>query len=283
MRESCRGDIPIAHALKTIKLWTEDGLKNIRFSGGEPMMYPHLETVVNAASSCQRIAVSTNGSFPIGEYFRLVDLGVNDFSISLDACCSSHADKISGVAGKWKTVVENIRKLAAITYVTVGVVLTEDNVNRIVEIVEFASSLGVADIRIISAAQYNRIVEGLEKLSRDLLDKHPILRYRVQNMLSGHNVRGIEEYDSHRCFLVLDDSMVFDDSHYPCVIHFREGGKAIGKVGPKMRRERVAWSELHDSSRDSICKENCLDVCVDYNNQCARFRHAEHQPGTVHV
>lgn len=43
-------------------------------------------------------------------------------------------------------------------------------------------------------------------------------------------------------------------------------GAPIGKVGNNMRTERSVWSAVHDSYNDAICRNNCLDVCIDYNN-----------------
>jgi len=33
-----------------------------------------------------------------------------------------------------------------------------------------------------------------------------------------------------------------------------------------MRKKREMWMKDHDPFLDPICRENCLDVCVDYNN-----------------
>jgi len=46
----------------------------------------------------------------------------------------------------------------------------------------------------------------------------------------------------------------------------REMGTPIGKVGANMRIERRIWSAIHNSYEDAICRNNCLDVCIDYNN-----------------
>jgi hypothetical protein len=55
--------------------------------------------------------------------------------------------------------------------------------------------------------------------------------------------------------------------HYPCIIYLRESGQPIGTVGPKMRHERERWSRTRDTHHDPICRRNCLDVCVAYNNR----------------
>jgi hypothetical protein len=110
-------------------------------------------------------------------------------------------------------------------------------------------------------------IQGLYDLEQNLLDKYPILKYRIENFKNGVDVRGIKKNDSNRCAIVLDDSVIAGDFHYSCVINMREGGKPIGKVGPKMREERKIWFETHDTHKDPICKKSCLDVCIFYNNK----------------
>jgi len=69
----------------------------------------------------------------------------------------------------------------------------------------------------------------------------------------------------------LDDSIIAGDYHFPCVIYMREQGNAIGKVGPNMRAVRKLWSDNHDTHTDPICKKNCLDVCISYNNKFREY------------
>ena len=257
-----------------IDYWADDGLVNIRFSGGEPTMNPYLYQMVEYAKSreIKRIAISTNGSMVTEVYHDLVQAGVNDFSISLDACCASDGDIMAGgVEGSFYRGIENIKYLSARTYVTVGVVITHENVSNVANIVRFAHELGVADIRLISAAQYNVLLKGVEDIDPQILEAHPILKYRVNNILAGHNVRGMKDCDSHTCYLIQDDSVVVNGKHYPCVIHMRESGKPIGKIGPNMRQERIAWMKNHDPHDDPICRSNCLDICILYSNKVRSF------------
>lgn len=277
LRDDCQGDMPYVRAAAILTQWMTQGLKHIRFSGGEPLVYRDLDNLVQWANGRERIAISTNGSFPLKRYLKLAQLGVNDFSVSFDACCASECGKMSGgVEGKFERLTENIRELSKITYVTVGVVLTDDNLPHLKGIVELAHDLGVADIRIIPAAQNGNMIEGVEQIPQEILDAHPILAYRVANLLAGSPVRSIQEYDSHRCFLPIDDSVVAGDFHFPCVIYMREQGDPIGQIGPNMRQERIEWSEKHNTFTDPICQKNCLDVCVQHNNQCASCHGVRH-------
>jgi molybdenum cofactor biosynthesis enzyme MoaA len=263
-------ELSLKEIIRNIDLWClNEPLKNIRFSGGEPTLHKSIVGIVKYAKhkGIKRIAISTNGSNKIELYKQLIDAGCNDFSISLDACCSADGDIMSGKIGSWEKVVENIKEISKLTYVTVGVVLTPENIDKTIETICFAHKLGVADIRIISAAQWNEPIPRLNEVETEIKDAHPILKYRINNFMNGRNVRGISEKDSNKCALVLDDSVIAGDYHFPCVIYMREKGEPIGKVSEAMRKERIEWFKEHDSFKDEICREMCLDVCRDYNNK----------------
>lgn len=264
---------------RNIDLWCENQpLESIRFSGGEPTLHKNIVEIVAYAKSkgIKRIAISSNGSNKIELYKTLVDAGVNDFSISLDACCADIGDKMAGgIEGAWEIVVKNIREISKLTYVTVGVVLTQDNVNSLVDTIKFAHDLGVADIRIISAAQYNRPLTELESVPQEILDAHPILKFRVNRFIAGQNVRGMSGNDSPKCYLAYDDSIIAGDYVFPCIIYMREKGKPICKVGPDMRKKRVEWADSHNCFEDPICRESCLDTCTAYNNRYEEFHNSK--------
>jgi len=196
---------------------------------------------------------------------------VNDFSISLDGCCASLADKLSGSSGYFEKVVNNIRELSKQTYVTVGIVFTRENIRMATETVTFADSLGVSDIRVIPSAQYNQALSSLGALPDEFLSKYPILKYRIENVRCGKHVRGISWGDTNKCWLMLDDMVVCNGEHFPCIIYLREGGKAIGPVGDTIRKDREKFMCGHRPSNDPICRSNCLDVCIEYNKQASYF------------
>jgi len=276
-RQEWKGEMPRETAMATLSHWITDGLRNVRFSGGEPLLYPHLADLVRRAraGNVGRIAISSNGSMPWRRYEHLVKLGVNDWSISFDACCSSGCKEMSGGVDAYERITENIRRLSKVSYVTVGVVITDQNAFEIADIIHSAAALGVDDIRIISAAQQTDALlalgEQLQSLPRELYDQMPILKYRVTNLLlRDRNVRGIGECDSPRCHLLKDDMVVAGGHHYPCVIYMREHGDPVGPVGPDMREDRRRFFEKLDTHVDPICRANCLDVCIDHNNVCEK-------------
>lgn len=268
-----------------IDLWASHNIQNVRFSGGEPTLHPDIEEIIRyTKEKCvdiKHIAISTNGYSSYELYEKLHYLGVNDFSISLDACCSSVGDMMSGgVKGSWNVVIENIKKLSKTTYVTVGMVFSEENADQMKESIEFADSLGVSDIRVITSAQWNNfdVFKNLN-LTEEILDRHPILKYRIKNFRQGRNVRGIEKDDCKLCHLMVDDMIIKGDGHYPCVIHMREHGNKIGTIKGKtmtqIRMERLLFLLNHNTHNDKICQNNCLDVCIDYNNKAEEFASEE--------
>jgi len=263
------GVIKTDQAVDWIGYWLEQGLKNVRFTGGEPLLWPGLLGLVEACrdGGVERIAISSNGSLPLRRYTELLKAGVNDFSISLDSGCCSGGEIMSGGAKRWDQVVENIRALTQQVYVSLGMVFTPDNVKECVNHVLFADSLNPGDIRVIPSAQHNQALEKLTQLPTEVLKKYPILRYRIQNIADNRQVRGMDESDCRHCWLALDDMACAQEYHFPCIIHLREGGAPVGRLTSNVRADRLKWIVEHDSFADPICRKNCLDVCIAYNNK----------------
>jgi len=269
-QEENKGSLSLDAAKQVVDAWVAEGLQHVRFSGGEPSLWYAIEELIayTAAQGVKRIALSTNGSAAREHYERLLQAGCNDFSISLDACCAATADSVSRTPGTFATVCSNIAWLAKRTYVTVGVVLTATNAPEVEGIMQLAHDLGVADIRLITAAQSHDQLHALS-IPTPILAKHPILRYRHHNLKSERAVRGLRATDARKCHLCLDDMAVLNGKHYPCIIYMREWGEPIGPMCGDFRAERRRWYEEHDSWADPICRYNCLDVCIDYNNKAA--------------
>lgn len=270
IKKEFRGDMELSYAESVLDEWIKEGLKNVRFSGGEPTLYPHLDKLVWKCnqSGVKRIAVSTNGTQDLRYYKDLIFLGVNDFSISLDSgCCAVNKVMSGGNKDVWSKASEAIKYLSKHCYVTVGVVFNEINYSQAKETVEYIDSLSPADIRILSSAQFNQALTTLKELPNRLLKKYPILNYRITNFRKGRNVRGIKATDCNKCYLVLDDLAVVNKYQYPCIIYLREQGVPISVMDGNFRKERLKWFNKHNTHLDNICKNNCLDVCVDFNNK----------------
>lgn len=267
IKKEYRGDISFSQAKEVVDIWTSGNLHNIRFSGGEPTLWPELLKIVKYTreSKCiEHIALSTNGSASLKFYLELFKAGVNDFSISLDACCATTADMMAGTASKFNHISTVIRELSKLTYVTVGVVLTEENLSELPDTIAYATELGVSDIRIIPSAQFNKIYPF------DVYTNYKLLNYRLKNLKNGNHLRGLKEADCNKCHIVKDDMAILYGKHFPCIIYMRERGNPIGSVYGKslkqIREERKEWFENTNTHENTICKNNCLDVCIAHNN-----------------
>ncbi len=274
LNDHARGTISLKTARKIVSFWIKEGLQNVRFTGGEPTLYSGLTGLVGMCKNAnvKHIAISTNGSNTKRKYQELLDAGVNDVSISLDACCATVGQKMSGGVDMWDHVIDNIKWLSERAYVTLGMVFTEDTIGDCVNSVLFADTLGASDIRVIPSAQFNAALTRLQTLPDHVLDKYPILRYRIGNVNDGRHVRGLRETDCQRCWLALDDMACAQGKHFPCIIHLREGGDPIGEINKHTRYARLKWAENHNTWDDPICRKNCLDVCIDYNNKVKMYR-----------
>ena len=89
------GDMDLSEIKKVIDMWAKNNVQNVRFSGGEPTIHKDIKEIIRytkeVCTEIKHIAVSTNGYSKLALYKELIELGVNDYSISLDACCSSDA------------------------------------------------------------------------------------------------------------------------------------------------------------------------------------------------
>ena len=64
------------------------GVRKVRLTGGEPMMRRELETLVSMLAAIPKVedlALTTNGSFPVGRIQSLKDAGLKRMTVSLDA------------------------------------------------------------------------------------------------------------------------------------------------------------------------------------------------------
>ena len=276
IREDCRGSISMDHAKRIIDLCSENsGIRELRLTGGEPTVWKGLPELIRYAKSkgAQSIGISTNGYSDMSIYDELIDAGVDEFIISLDACDAEEGDRMSGgIKGSWKKVTDNIRQLSKKAIVVLGIVSTAETADHLSDTVDFALSLGAHDVKLISASQYNQLLTSAGEISSTIREKHPLLNYRITNMLNGRNIRGLLENDSHRCPLVLDDCSFAGEFHFPCTLYMRERGNPIGRPSENLRQERYEWYRQHDTHKDPICSAYCIDTFADYNNRYLYYR-----------
>lgn len=80
----CRGsgpdtDLSLEEAKRVVDIWTTNKIRNIRLSGGEPTVWPHLlklvEYIIEECDDLYHLAISTNGSADQEFYEKLINAG----------------------------------------------------------------------------------------------------------------------------------------------------------------------------------------------------------------
>ena len=127
------------------------GIKQLVFTGGEPLLRNDIGAVVKEASSLgfEAIIIVTNGLLLEKKADELLDGGVTHIDVSIDAIGEAN-DKIRGVPGYYDRAVKGIETVqrlkkskglddVAVTIMTT--LLMKDNVDDIPKLVELAKSL----------------------------------------------------------------------------------------------------------------------------------------------
>lgn len=121
------------------------GVKAVRLTGGEPLLYPHIEELlmrVNKTGWFEDISMTTNGSLLSPRAVRLKELGLNRVNISLDsldreafALCVGKANQLDSVLAGIQSAID-----VGFTSVKINTVLsrhwTDDEVRALLNYVE---------------------------------------------------------------------------------------------------------------------------------------------------
>ena len=121
------------------------GVKAVRLTGGEPLLYPHIEellTRINQTGWFEDISMTTNGSLLASRAAKLKELGLNRVNISLDSLDSDAFALCVGKANQLDSVLNGIQSAidAGFTSVKINTVLsrhwTDDEVHALLTYVE---------------------------------------------------------------------------------------------------------------------------------------------------
>jgi MoaA/NifB/PqqE/SkfB family radical SAM enzyme len=237
-------------------------IKRIQITGGEPSVHENFQEIMTICKeNTIDLGLSTNGSADLETY---LNCGANIFYISLDDY-DLDILKERGYVNPQK-IIDNIRSLSKLENkkVSIGLVVDRINCSRIEKIIEFILGLGVDDVR-LSISTHDYVKPVFEKS----YEKYPTLNYRIENFKKGINMRG--RLKTSKCHLAVNDLCIVGDKHYPCLVYFREKGKAIGNIDSDVMKERQEWFRDHDAFKDDICKKYCMDFKCDANYEIEKL------------
>jgi len=128
--------------------FVELGIKKIRLTGGEPLIFPHFEhvlTQISALPGLERIALTTNGALLVEKLPMILASKVKQLNISLDSVDANTFAAITRV-GKLQPVLEGIDAAAnaGVERIRLNAVVSKGyNDTQLHELVDFAISKGV--------------------------------------------------------------------------------------------------------------------------------------------
>lgn len=148
-----------------IHYFSENGIKQLTCSGGEPLLYPFIGDAVKLAKGNGMIVhMITNGySLTRKRAQELYKLGLTQVQINLDSVDPKKHDMMRGKKGSFDHAVQALKnaKEAGMTCVT-QTVLTNLNENEVVDIFRFARRLGIQRCRVWDISpSYGRAMDNM--------------------------------------------------------------------------------------------------------------------------
>jgi MoaA/NifB/PqqE/SkfB family radical SAM enzyme len=268
----------------------ESPITHLHFTGGEPTLARDLPAMVCHARQrgIPHVSLTSNGVAPWPRLEALVDGGVDEIRISLDARDAGLAELMSARPRAWSHAVGNLVALAGRRarhpfFLIVNTVVSGINRTDLPAIVRFLIDLGVDDIKLIASVEETKtlgrgadtgeIVSAIEALLAPLpADAFPLLRRKLRTVFSPHAVglqgAGGGRGADWRCYIPLTERTADATFYYPCSVYLREGGAPLGSVtdSPAMQREKTArFVRTGNCLADSICQRYCLHCTAGFN------------------
>jgi MoaA/NifB/PqqE/SkfB family radical SAM enzyme len=247
----------------------------------------------------ERVSVTSNGTMPVEAYRALVDRGIDEIRISLDAADPAMGRALTLRGGAWAAAVRAVRELSALRaagapfFLIVNTVVGRENREKLPAIVGFLLSLGPDDVKLITEVDEKRSLPDfpsraeVARALRDLLSGHapeafPLLRRKLDTVFAPDSI-GLDalpddppgEDRGFRCYIPLTERTVDALHYYPCSVYLREGGAPLGGIDEPQDMQRAktaAFVARGDCRRDPICREYCLHCTRAFNVQANEAR-----------
>jgi radical SAM protein with 4Fe4S-binding SPASM domain len=145
----------IKQLAKTLK---KNGFKKILLTGGEPLLVSHIKDTINLLSKDFKVILITNGTL-----IKEKDIDYRKLAgvyVSYDGPSEKEYKLLRGKEGLEK-VHKNIKFLRKLgVKVSIGIILTKNNINKIDELVKQAKSLDIEKINLTLVQPFGRALEN---------------------------------------------------------------------------------------------------------------------------
>jgi molybdenum cofactor biosynthesis enzyme MoaA len=265
-------------------------IAHLHLTGGEASLVPGVVEMVAAAKArgIRHVSMTSNGTAPTERYVALVEAGLDELRLSLDARDEAQGATLSGRPGAWARTVEAFRAVAAVrdagapVRLVANVVVGTQNRATLVPLVRFLLSLSPDDVKLITEVDardelpdFPERAEVLAGLAQVLAEQPPealpLLRRKLATVFARDAIglpAGLPA--SWRCWVPLTERTVDGVGLYPCSVYLREGGAPLARVeepASAQREKTRAWVETHACGEDPVCRRYCLHCTRAYNDE----------------
>ena len=268
----------------------ESPVTHLHFTGGEPTLARDLPAMMRHARhrGISYLSLTSNGVAPWPRLEALVDAGVDEIRISIDARDAGLAELMTARPRAWSHAVGNLAALASrradgAFFVIANTVVSGVNRADLPAIVRFLIDLGVDDIKLIASVEETatlgrgpdagEILSAIEALLAPLPPGAcPLLRRKLRTVFSPHAVGlhdvGTDRGADWRCYIPLTERTVDAMFYYPCSVYLREGGAPLGPITDSAATQRDLTARfVRDGNclADPICRRYCLHCTAGFN------------------
>ena len=184
-KENKRNDLSLNQYKVIIKYMAEVGIKKVKFTGGEPTLYPYLNELIHFCKhecNIDDISITTNGLDLLNHVYSLKMNGLNEVNISIDSL-KEYRYKAITTNGNLKQIIESINAcLNEDIKVNINTLLikdfNDDEVNdflqlinynpvnvRFIELNENKIDINIYENGYLDVEKYLNGIEGLYKTS----------------------------------------------------------------------------------------------------------------------
>lgn len=161
-------ELTIKEVYQVIDELYNTGVLSITFTGGEPLLHPHIFTLIEyARKKPLTVVLFTNGTLLTeGAVQKLKELSVYRVNVSIDGPDAKTHDTFRGVTGAFEKTIEGITLLQkAQINIHASTSLTRQNYKRVKEILSLLKALGVTDSKLWPPTFSGRPAEHMDFLT----------------------------------------------------------------------------------------------------------------------
>lgn len=150
--------------LKIIKIYIDSGGKYVQFTGGEPLLYPKIDVLVNDVFNMNGIPeINTNGiALTVNMAKKLKDSGLNVIKISIPSFKKERYKETTGIDGL-NRVLENVRKAKEYLKIRINTVAMKSHMDEIELAIDTCQSLGIKQLLFLELLYYYDIKEDSKR------------------------------------------------------------------------------------------------------------------------